>query len=37
MTTRFEEEVMENGPFQGHMIGKEVTKEVLVTRMGRKV
>jgi hypothetical protein len=36
-TTRFEEELIGNGFFQGQMMGEEVTKEVLGTWMQRKV
>jgi hypothetical protein len=37
VTTRFEEEVMGNGLFQGQVIGEAVTKEFLGIWMKRKV
>jgi hypothetical protein len=37
LTKSFEEEVMENSPFQCQVIREEVMQEVLGTRMGRKI
>jgi hypothetical protein len=37
LTTRFEEEVMENGPFQGQVMGEEVIKEILGMWMGKMI